>query len=213
MRTSRLVLAGLLLLSGLALGPEAQAGILVDATLGDTPLRLETGSDHDRVLVTVKGERYLIELQSALVHPLDSKTPAPIRAGLADDGASILPYVLEHWSAGPPVAGHASTYHVLKVGETICGEVLASAWMTPFLAPIVRAMELMQRVSPALRPVAREGCGVIPFTAYARNGWPLMVGWRDEPVFRTSTVRFDHYPDDALFALPGDPSPTGAPAG
>ena len=88
--------------------------------------------------------------------------------------------------------------------EQICGEVLASAWMTPFLEPVVRSLELMQRVAPALRPVQRENCGAIPFTVYARNGWPLMAGWRDEAAFLTQTVRFDHYPDDARFARPGD---------
>ena len=212
MRLWRLVLVGLLMLAGLGMASGARAGILVEAVFGDVPLRLEMGSDHDRVLVTVAGERYLVELQSQLVHPENGGSSAPIRAGLADDGASGLAYMLEHWSAGPPVAGNASTYHVLQVGEQICGEVLASAWMTPFLAPVVRAIELMQRVSPALRPVTREACGAIPFTVYARNGWPLMAGWRDEAAFLTQKVRFDHYPDDALFALPGDPLPTG-PAG
>ena len=213
MRAWPCLLSCLLLLSALLPAAGARAGILVEAVQGDVPLRLETGSDHDRVLVTVAGEPYLVEARSGLVHRGDGGSSEPIRALLADDGASGLPYMLERWSAGPPVAGHASTYHVLQVGERICGEVLASAWMTPFLAPIVRAMELMQRVSSALRPIEREGCGTIPFAAYARNGWPLMVGWRDEPVFRTLAVRFDHYPDDALFALPDDPSPTGAPAG
>jgi len=204
MRTWRRSLAGLLLLAGLGPVPAARAGMLVEALFDDVPLRLETGSDHGRVLVTVAGEHYLVDLAPQNVYRLDGGAPTLIRAGLADDGASALPYVLDHWSAGPPVAGHASTYHVLQIDEQICGEVLASAWMTPFLEPVVRSLELMQRVAPALRPVQRESCGAIPFTVYARNGWPLMAGWRDEAAFLTQTVRFDHYPDDARFARPGD---------
>lgn len=180
----------------------AGAGMLVEATFNGVPVRAETGSDRDFVLVTVAGARHLVDVQRQVVFPLDSAERRVIRAGGMDDGASFLPYSLERWSAGPQVAGHASTYHVLEVDERICGEVLASAWMAPFIAPIIQSLELMQRVSPKLSPIDREACGAIPFTVYARNGWPLMAGWADEAAFLTQTIRFDHYPDDALFIPP-----------
>lgn len=196
------LIAALVLAFLLQLAPAAQAGMLVEGLFNGLPIRVETGSDRNLVLVSVNHSRHLVDVARQHVYPLDGSA-GMIRAGLADDGASGLPYSLKPWSPGPQVAGHASTYHVLQVGERICGEVLASAWMTPFIEPVIRSLELMQRVSPALAPEDRAECGAIPFTVYARNGWPLMAGWADETAFLTETVRFDHYPDEALFRVPG----------
>jgi hypothetical protein len=180
---------------------EARAGMLVEGLFNGHPIRLETGSDRNLVLVSLGGSRHLVDVERRHVYPMTSGV-AMIRAGGLDNGAALLPYSLRKWSAGPQVAGHASTYNVLQVGERICGEVLASSWMTPFIEPISRSLELMQRVEPALRPVDRAECGAIPFDVYARNGWPLMAGWSDEAAFLTETVRFDHYPDDTIFQRP-----------
>jgi hypothetical protein len=182
MRLLRL-LACLALVALVSLG-EARAGMLVEGLFNGHPIRVETGSDRNLVLVSVRGSRHLVDVERQQVYPLTSGG-AMIRAG-----------------ALPQVAGHASSYNVLQVGERICGEVLASAWMTPFIEPITRSLELMQRIEPDLRPKDRAECGAIPFNVYARNGWPLMAGWSDEAAFLTETVRFDHYPDDALFRRP-----------
>jgi hypothetical protein len=190
-----LVVAALIPLGG------ARAGMLVEGLFNGHPIRAETGTDRNLVLVSLSDSRHLVDVERQQVFPLGDGG-AMIRAGALDDGAPLLPYSLRQWSAGPQVAGHASTYHVLQVGERICGEVLASAWMTPFIEPIIRSLELMQRVAPALQPKERAECGAIPFTVYARNGWPLMAGWVDEAAFLTETVRFDHYPDDAIFQRP-----------
>ena len=179
---------------------EARAGMLVEGIFNGVPIRAETGSDRNLVLVSVNGSRHLVDVERRHVYP--GTGGSMIHAGALDNGAPILAYSLRKWSAGPQVAGHASTYHVLQVGERICGEVLASAWMAPFIEPITRSLELMQRIEPALRPVDRAECGRIPFAVYARNGWPLMAGWADEAAFLTKTVRFDHYPDDAIFQRP-----------
>ncbi len=202
MRARRLFLAIWLALLGSAATGDARAGMLVEALFNGEPVRVETGSDRNLVLVSMAASRHLVDVERQHVYPLNGARTQPIRPALLDDGARMLPYNLTKWSAGPQVAGHASTYHVLEVGEQICGEVLASAWMTPFIEPITRSLELMQRVEPGLRPVDRDSCGAIPFTVYARNGWPLMAGWVDEAAFLTETVRFDHYPDDALFQRP-----------
>lgn len=188
------------LASPVAVG-EARAGMLVEGLLNGHPIRLETGSDRNLVLVSLGGSRHLVDVERRHVYPMTSGA-AMIRAGGLDNGAALLPYSLRKWSAGPQVAGHASTYNVLQVGERICGEVLASSWMTPFIEPITRSLELMQRVEPDLHPVDRAECGAIPFDVYARNGWPLMAGWSDEAAFLTETVRFDHYPDDTIFQRP-----------
>jgi hypothetical protein len=192
-----------LLVACAAAATEARAGVLVEALFNGQKLRAEIGRDRNLVLVSVDGERLLVDVERQQIYRLGDGVAAPIRAAGVDDGGSRLPYTLRQWSAGPQVAGHASTYHVLQVDEQICGEVLASAWMAPFIAPITRSLELLQRVEPELRPVDRDACGAIPFGVYARNGWPLMAGWVDEAAFVTETVRFDHQPDESLFRRPG----------
>ena len=201
MRSLTRLLACLTCVALLAVG-EARAGVLVEGVFNGQQLRAELGSNHSLVLVSVNGSRHLVDVDSQYIYPLDAAGGAPVLASIASDVGSLLRYTLRKWSAGPQVAGHASTYHVLQVDEQICGEVLASAWMTRFIEPIIRSIELMQRVNPALQPVDRDNCGAIPFTVYARNGWPLMAGWVDEAAFLTETIRFDHHPDDALFQKP-----------
>ena len=168
MRTVPLVLALTLAAAS------AQAGILVEGELEGQEVRVELGAIvTDRAVVTVDGDRQVVELSR----------PAP---------ASADPYRLTRWSGGPSVAGYGSNYNVLTLDETICGEVLAAPWMEEFLAPAVRALALVQRSDARIAPKKREGCGAIPFAVYAYNGFPLMAGWRDEPVFVTRRIRFDH---------------------
>jgi len=181
------------------------AGILVEGQVEGVPVRLEMGADRSRVLVSLDGAEHLVDLDRQHVYVMGEGRPRRIRAALEDDGATLLPYDLERWSPGPPVAGHASTYHVLQVGEEICGEVLASRWMRAFLEPVIETVGLMQRLDSSIRPPRQSTeCGAIPFSVYARNGWPLMAGWRDYATFLTETVSFDHNPDPAAFELPSD---------
>ena len=175
----------LALLTGLAAGP-AWAGILVEGTLEGLPVRVELGAVvTDKAVVTVAGERRLVNLAKP-------RSPAE-------------PYRLTRWSNGPPVAGYGSNYNVLTLDGTICGEVLAAPWMEPFLMPAVQALALVQASDPRLAPKQREGCGAIPFATFAYNGFPLMAGWRDEPVFVTSSIRFDH-PTPAELQPPSEPA-------
>jgi hypothetical protein len=134
--------------------------MLVEGLFNGHPIRLETGSDRNLVLVSLGSSRHLVDVERRQVYPMTS-VAAMIRAGSSTTAPRCCPTAAQ-WSAGPQVAGHASTYHVLQVGERICGEVLASSWMTPFIEPITRSLELMQRVEPGLRPVDRAECGAIP---------------------------------------------------
>ncbi len=66
----------------------------------------------------------------------------------------------------------------------------------------MRAIELVQRVDPRVRPKARGVCGTIPFDVYAENGFPLMAGWKDATIFKTDEVSFDHPIPDGLIKRP-----------
>ncbi|MEZ5824875.1 MAG: hypothetical protein R3C97_09080 [Geminicoccaceae bacterium] len=202
-RLASLLLGGLAVAAGSAGGVrDAVAGTLVEGAIEGVPVRFEMGQDRTRVLASIGGSRHLIDLSREHVYALDRAVPLRVRAGLHDDGASTAHYQLSEWSPGPPIGGHGSHYNVLQLGETICGEVLASRWMLEFLGPVVRSVELMQRLVPDIRPRPRGDCGAIPFNAYAGNGWPLMAGWKDATVVMTDNVRFDHKIDAASFALP-----------
>lgn len=183
----------------------ATAGILLEGDYEGRPLRLELGRDQSRALAVVEGTRYLVDLARGDVYALDGSRPRRIRAAAMPEAAPFRPSSLEPWSEGPMVAGYGSTYHVLIMGERICGEVLASPWTASFTEPLVRAVELLQRVDPKLAPRGHEpGCGEVGFAAYAGDGFPLMAGFKGEPLFRVSRLRFDHRPDEAAFALPAD---------
>ena len=170
----------------------ARAGVLLEGRLEGRPLRIELADDGARALGEVGGRRYLLELGPGRVfrlEPGDARRPVALPE---DDGATLDGYRLESWSAGPSVAGYGSIYNVLQRGERICAEVLSSRWMKRFAEPLVRAIALLQRVETALRPRSRGACGRAAFATYARNGWPLMVGYRDRPIFVTERLRFGH---------------------
>ncbi len=191
-------------LVAVALSGPVRAGTLLLARLENLPLRIELGDDGRRALGEVEGRRYLLELEEGRIFRLDGngaqrRVPTP-----GDDGATLDGYRLESWSPGPSVAGYGSIYNVLQRGETICAEVLASRWMKRFAEPLVRAIALLQRVEKGLRPPLRGDCGRVAFATYARNGWPLMVDYRDVPIFVTESLRFGYPIGDARLA--------GAPA-
>ena len=179
-----------------------RAGVLMEGFIEGVPVRFEMGHDRTRVRAQINNTAHLIDLSRDHIYILGDTLARREDVGRLGEVTSALPYELAEWSPGPPVAGHGSRYNVLQLGERICGEVLASRWMLEFLEPIVRSVEIMQKLVRSIRPRPRGQCGAIPFTAYARNGWPLMVGWKDATTFLTTTMRFDHKADPSLFALP-----------
>lgn len=202
----------LVVIGCLLLGGQAEAGTLVQGTLEGLPFRAELGTNRDLVLITVDGTRRLVDLGSADVFLLGEGQAKRSRAGAMDDGSPLRSWRLTQWYAGPMVAGNASTYNVLTLDETICGEVLASRWMRRFLEPIVHAVDLVQRVDERVRPKSYGTCGRIPFDVYAENGWPLMAGWKDQTVFKTDKVSFDHSIPAGLIQRPTHFADCGAKA-
>jgi len=179
----------------------ASAGILLEAEFVGAPVRVEVGAEPDRALATVAGRRYLVDLGAGEVHALDG--PAPDRREPAALSAAVPapPSSLERWGEGPVVADHGSNYHVLIVGERICAEVLASPWMTGFTRPLVRTVELLQRAESQLAPDPHDSCPPVGFGIYAADGFPLLVGYKGEPLFRVTRLRFDHRPAAGELAL------------
>jgi len=186
----------------IALAPPLRAGTLLLARLENLPLRIELADDGRRAIGEVEGRRYLLELERGEIFRLDGDRGRRRLAASADDGATLDGYRLESWSPGPAVAGYGSVYNVLQRGETICAEVLSSRWMKRFAEPLVRAVALLQRVERNLRPRDRKGCGRVAFETYARNGWPLFVGYRDAPIFVTERLRFGYPVRDARLVAP-----------
>ena len=185
----------------------AGAGVLLEAELAGVPVRVEVGSDQGRASAAVAGTRYLVDLGPGAVYALNGATPDRPRASVLSAPVPTPPsFSLERWSEGPVVGDHGSAYNVLIVGERICGEVLASPWMTSFTEPLVRTLELLQRVEPALAPRPHEACPPVGFGVYAGDGFPLLAGYKGEPVFRVSRLHFDHRPAASGFALPTDPA-------
>jgi hypothetical protein len=186
-----LATAAVLLLASAA----ARAGMLLEADLAGTPVRLEVGGRPDRVLAKVAGRDYRIDLATAAV-VTEGRQMSPSLPEQAPAGT------LEQWSDGPVVAGYGTTYRVLIVGERICGEALVVAWMAESTRPLARALELLERTLPALAPRAEQGCGRPGFAAFAREGFPLMAGDRGTPFFQVRQLRFDHYPAETAIGPP-----------
>jgi hypothetical protein len=195
-----------------AVRPEGvAAGILLEADLAGRPVKVEVGTDRSRAFATVAGRLYLVDLGAGVVHALNGSAPTQQRASPLTPPLPAPAFSLERWSEGPVVADHGSTYHVLIVGERICAEVLASPWTTGFTQPLVRTLELLQRAEPELAPKPHGSCPPVGFGVYADGGFPLLVGYKGEPLFRVTRLRFDHRPPEAAFALPPGPRGCDAP--
>lgn len=185
-----LTVAALLLAAG-----AARAGMLLEADMAGTPVRLEVGARPDLVLAQVAGRDYRLDLANASV-VADGKRLSPGRPQPAPAGT------LEPWSDGPMVAGYGTSYRVLIQGQRICGEALVVPWMAGFTRPLARSLELLERTLPALAPRALEGCDHPGFAAFAGDGFPLMIGARHAPYFQVRQLRFDHYPAEPAAGPP-----------
>ena len=184
------------------MSPKSEAGILLEADWQGLSVRAEVASDFEMVRLEVEGRAYLMDGRSGQLYDLGRKKIHVVAGTRTDFGRQVQAFNLRRWSNGPTVAGHRSQYNVLQVDELVCGEVLDSGWMAPFMTTVVVALNAVQSVEPELAPVDRGACGAAAFKVYARNGWPLVVGWRDSEIFRTLNLRFDHHPDTQRMAIP-----------
>lgn len=181
----------------------ARAATLIEAEAGGEDLRIVVDRKRARVMIEGLAERYVIDLERGLAFAGDATRPVHsyFRPGHDD----VFSFRLERFGPGPMIAGHASLYHVLFLEDEVCAEVLASAWMAPFLDPALRAMSILEELTGgplSAAPGDTGPCASLPITTLAAAGWPLLVGKIDEPSFRTKSVRFDYQPERLELALP-----------
>ncbi len=180
--------------------PQAPAGaaVLIEASKHGEPFRMVVDNHQQRALITTARGESLVDLARGEVYvrgPGAIARKLPIEAPAAPAAA----YRVEPWGPGPVMAGHATVYHVISHGEEICAEMLVSGWMTPFVRPLVQALDLLEDLSGTPRGY---GCGRIPFAVYAAAGWPILAGKLDHLTFETHELRFDYQPRERELALP-----------
>ena len=186
--------APLLAVVWVALAPlaPARAAVLIEASKAGQALRLVVDRTRDRVLITAGEVRALVDLGAGLVYLERPGEPASrVHARFRPGHDEPAPYRVERFGPGPILAGNASTYHVLFDQDRVCAEAMLSGWMSPFVDPAVRALAMLERLSPA---AGGDACAAIPFTTYAAAGWPLLAGKIDRPSFVTSRIEFDYRP-------------------
>lgn len=198
MLTSPRVLSIVFLLA-LATTPVAAAALLIEGDLDGKALRILVDTNTYEAEVTLGEARHRVELKADKAQQIDTDGSLGkqeiVRAGDSAPTLEIRP-----WGPGPTIAGHASVYHVMTLGEKICGELLISPWMKPFASPAVEALAILERIKGDhdIKAATMNGpCGALPFSSYAAAGWPLMAGGMNERVFTTQTISFDYDPTES----------------
>lgn len=192
-----LLLAALLILVPSTM---ANAAILIEARKQGDAVRMVIDAEQQRALIVTPRGRSVVDLERGRVYLRQGAGGA--RKISAEQGAAALgAYRVTPWGPGPVIASHATVYHVITYNEEICAEMLVSGWMQPFMAPVVRALDLLDGV-PA--PAQGRGCGRIPFAVYAAAGWPMLAGKIDHLTFETRTIRFDYRPQPGELSTTDD---------
>jgi len=171
-------------------GSAAMAGILVTGSYEGLPVTAEVGDDKTRVLVTVAGEARLVDIATGRL----GMPAGPDALPRQPEPAWNPDFRVEELGGGTMIAGQFGSYHLVTEGSRICGEILVSGWMRPFMDPIARALALVARDDSRLAPRPRHGCASMPFALLAEKGWPLLASGRDAVIWQMETVRFDHQP-------------------
>lgn len=192
-------------LLGLLVGGASEVATLIEGRLEGEAVEVLADNASGRVRLTQPSGTYLVDVTRREVYTLEgtSARPLPLAAE-----TPIPDYTLAAWAPGPRIAGHASEYNVLRRADSLCAEVLVSRWMKPFTEAAAKALDLVQRAEGARSvPAEIAGCGTIPFSAFASDGWPLMAGERTRPAFETTAIRFGVPVPAGSLSLPGETPP------
>ena len=174
---------------------EASSALLIEGVLSGKALRIVVDEETAEADVTLGGKRHFLDLDAGKAHRIEadgSARPTELSAKKPTPEPEIQP-----WGPGPSIAGHATVYHVMRLNEEICGELLISTWMKPFVNPAVEVLSMLERIKGegGIGSTGLGGaCGDLPFSSYAQAGWPLMAGSIDQPIFKTETISFSYRP-------------------
>jgi hypothetical protein len=170
----------------------AKAAVLIEANKGGRELRLVVDRSQERVLIGTGQVSALFDFGAGLIYLQRPGEPARhVHARFRPGHAEPAAYRAERFGPGPILAGNASTYHVLFDQDRVCAEAMLNGWMGPFVDPAVRAIAILEQMSP---PASGGACAAIPFTTLAAAGWPLLTGKIDRPSFVTTKIEFDYRP-------------------
>lgn len=178
----------------LATSPAAGA-LLIEGVFAGKALRIVVDKEADEADVTFGGRRHVMDLQTGRAQRVEAD--GTLRAADIETREAAPKPDIQPWGPGPSIAGYPSVYHVIRLEDEICGELLISPWMKPFVDPAIDALAILERISGegAIRQTGLEGaCGKLPLSSYAMAGWPLMAGGIEQPIFRTEAIKFDYQP-------------------
>lgn len=183
---------------GLATSSAASA-LLIEGEFDGKALRILVDAESEQAEVTLGTERHLVDLEAGEAHLVEADGTVRAQEVEPTPAARTPTPEIRPWGPGPTIAGHPSVYHVMSLGQEVCGELLISPWMKPFVSPAVEALAILERIKgdAGVKPAGLRGpCSAVPFSSYAGAGWPLMAGGMDEPIFKTESISFDYRPND-----------------
>ena len=178
--------------------PAAASALLIEGALDGKALRILVDTATSQADVTLGEARHRVDLEADEAQLVETDGTLGEHETLEASDRGPKPEI-EAWGPGPMIAGHASVYHVMTLDETICGELLISPWMKPFVSPAIEALAILERIKGEhdIKAATLDGpCGKLPFSSYAAAGWPLMAGGLNQPVVTTETISFDYDPTE-----------------
>ncbi len=185
-----------MLLVTLAATPATATTLLIEGKLDGKILRILVDTEEAKAEVTLGQGHHRVDLDAVKAQIVHTDGTLADQELAEQNGTMPVPQI-KPWGPGPMIAGHASVYHVITLGDQICGELLISPWMKPFVTPAVEALAILERIKGDhdIKDATLDGpCGALPFTSYAAAGWPLMAGGMNHHIFKTETISFDYDP-------------------
>lgn len=198
----RLALAVVLLLLALP----AAAATVIEARIGDAPIRIVSDDGLRRVLVEGSAGRRLVDLAEGAVYVTvpDQPTRKVTMFGMPSPAGEVTDFTILQLGPGPRIAGYPTTRFRLMLGQTACTELYANLGLGMELSQVMAAFELLDRFNGLVQGPARPACERIPFRSYSRLGWSLMVKDTNGPTVNTVMIERDVKSGLGELAIPAD---------
>lgn len=184
----------------------AGAATVIDARVGDAPIRIVSDESVRRVLVEGTGGRRLVDLAEGTVYVTVPEQPTRKieMFGMPMPEATVTDFTLMQMGPGPRIAGYPTTRFRLKLGQTTCTELYANLGLGMELSQVMAAFELLDRFNGLVQGPQRPACERIPFRSYSRIGWSLMVRDTNGPAVDTVMIERDVALPPDILAIPAD---------